>query len=628
MQTIATNELLRLLPDSIGTFEGTQYPLPVKTTFLGDEAVTITAVREMIDRSKDADVKHLLEPLLLGAELIEAAMPDKERYFITDASARERVFMGSKWMAGWVLVLGDDGKTDLIDKLKQRGFMVFTDCPDIPDTTYIGGRETSPVYFLQLMVRYGLIWGRIAPGDDHQMGHYLEVDTPGFMIIARELPPLKYHIALGLMKLGCPAVVPSSFPFPYGSRIVAEGTNAIIEAGSRFPNLRQRYFKEQAIQLPQYCNRAFAQESFKPAQSFGGTGDSFFCVRKGDVASEPIRVIGDPEKSIGVIVDVAHEVFSSDIADTVEKTAIKAVSYLTGVRGYEKKGSFIIELREGTALDLRQIGESVYWEIRLQYPRIEKLSVTIICDKAVLATEAPVIRRYKEERKAYLAAMTEENTEEFCVCTECRPFSLVHTCILTPDRTPMCASRSFASVKAAALFGASYVPQQRGSDQDVALQTVFRKGRVIDAVRGEYEGANEVYLRTTHGALNRVFLHSVREVPHTSCGCFQTLAFWMEGVHGLGVMLRGSKAVSPDGRTWDMLANSAGGKQTPGIMGVSVAYVRSPQFLRGDGGIRNLRWVDSELMGKIRDVIPEGVKVATEKDVADINELRAFIEKL
>ena len=67
------------------------------------------------------------------------------------------VFMGSKWLAGWVLVLGSGKRRELIEKLKERDFMVFTDEPDIEDTTFIGDRETSPVYFLQLMVRYGLI---------------------------------------------------------------------------------------------------------------------------------------------------------------------------------------------------------------------------------------------------------------------------------------------------------------------------------------------------------------------------------------------------------------------------------------------------------------------------------------
>ena len=53
-------------------------------------------------------------------------------------------------------------------------------------------------------------------------------------------------------------------------------------------------------------------------------------------------------------------------------------------------------------------------------------------------------------------------------------------------------------------------------------------------------------------------------------------------------MSRNSEAVTPDSRIWSELANRAGGEQCPDISGVSVAYVRSDNFLKGDGGIGNV----------------------------------------
>ncbi len=44
----------------------------------------------------------------------------------------------------------------------------------------------------------------------------------------------------------------------------------------------------------------------------------------------------------------------------------------------------------------------------------------------------------------------------------------------------------------------------------------------------------------------------------------RNLAFFMNGLDGIGIMKRGSRAISPDGRKWEMLANYAGGKQSPG----------------------------------------------------------------
>jgi acetyl-CoA decarbonylase/synthase complex subunit beta len=632
MKNKSVEKIISLLPDNVGSFENTEYPLPVKTTILGEGPISIDNVRRMLEEKKDGDVKYLCEPILLAAELAEASMPDKHEYFLTDQQVRDMVFMGSKWLAGWVLVLGGDKRLELIKKLQKQDFMVFTDKPGIEDTTFIGDRETSPVYFLQLMVRYGLIWGRIAPGDDHRMGHFLEKDMPGFIVIGDDLPPLKYHIVLGLMKLGAPAVVPSSFPFPYGNRVVADSDVDILERGNRFSNLRQRYYKDEVISLPSYCNHAYAQEQFTATLNYGGTGSSFFCVRPAAetatasrLSGDRLRITGKPGKSIGVLIEVAEKHFSDDIAATVEKTAIHAVNFISGLNAFSKKGIFSCHLREDSEFDPEKIAWAIYWEIRLQYPRIERISVEIIFDEDVLKNMSPAIKEYRKKRKQFINSRTEENTEEFCVCTECRPFSLVHTCILTPDRVPMCAARSYASVKASAYFGSSKIPHQRPSEEDIDLRRVFKKGKVLDPDRGEYEGTNRMYKEMTRGILNRVFLHSVREFPLTSCGCFQTLAFWIESAEGIGIMQRSSQAVTPDGRTWDTLANLAGGKQTPGIMGVSIGYIRSQNFLKGDGGIKNLVWIDSELYDKIANILPEGQKIATEKDVSSLKELKAFV---
>lgn len=221
--------------------------------------------------------------------------------------------------------------------------------------------------------------------------------------------------------------------------------------------------------------------------------------------------------------------------------------------------------------------------------------------------------------------MTEENTDDFCVCTECRPFSVEHTCILTPERVPTCASRTYYTVKADVCLGNIVFPYQRRSETDLPLKAVFEKGRILDGEKGEYEGCNAIYREMTRGKLQRVFLHSLRSFPHTSCGCFQNLAFWIGEARGIGIMSRNSPAVVPGGLTWDMLANRAGGKQCDGITGVSNAYIRSRNFLKGDGGIGNVAWVDSGLYPRIADLLLPGQKVATEKDVQSMDDLRKFI---
>ena len=62
-------------------------------------------------------------------------------------------------------------------------------------------------------------------------------------------------------------------------------------------------------------------------------------------------------------------------------------------------------------------------------------------------------------------------------------------------------------------------------------------------------------------------------------------------------------------------------------MGVSVAYIRSRHFMKGDGGIANVVWVDSALLPKIRDTVPAGQRVATEQDVRTVEELMEFAQR-
>jgi acetyl-CoA decarbonylase/synthase, CODH/ACS complex subunit beta len=625
MQRQAVEQILALLPERAWDFTGSQYPAPVRATFLGDGSLDIAGLCTELLAKQAGDAKDLLRPLLLAAEVVEAAQDDSPQFFIADRAVQSFVFMGSKWRAGWALVLGGADQGELIGRLQERSFMVFTDQAGIPDTAYIGGRDTSPIYFLQLMVRYGLIWGRIAPGDDHEMGHFLEKDMPGLIVVCADLPPLKYLVTLGLMKLGAPAIVPGSFPFPYGYRLVADTIPDILERIGHLPNLRQRYYLDEVISLPAPCNPALVHEQFPVGRRFGGEAGSFFCVRPGPADGERLRVSGEPAGALGIDVTIAADRLGDDVAMSVERAALRGLNTLPGVHAYEQNDLFCMDLAAGVDVDPAQLADVICAAIRLEYPRLRDIAIAVIFDARVLAGQAAGVRAYKAQRRADLATMTEHNTEEFCACTECRPFSLVHTCILTPGRMPMCGSRTYSSVKAAAYFGSDQVPWKRLSEKDLPMRSVFAKGELLDPERGEYAGCNRIYSELTRGQLRRVYLHSVRDYPLTSCGCFQALAFWLPEVAGLGIMARHSAATTPDGQTWEMLANRAGGKQTPGTVGVSHQYMHAPNFLKGDGGMANVVWVDSGLYGKIARLFAPGQRVATEREVSTTAQLLAWL---
>ncbi len=156
----AVEQLLAILPEEVGKFKQTEYPLPIKSAFLGEKPIHCSAVRKDLIEKQNGDLKDLLEPLLLAAELYEASCQDNEQYFLTDNQVQSYVFSGSKWKAGWVLVLGGIDQEKLVAKFQEKNFLVFTDQPNLKNTVYIGSRATCPIYFLQLMVRYGMVWRR------------------------------------------------------------------------------------------------------------------------------------------------------------------------------------------------------------------------------------------------------------------------------------------------------------------------------------------------------------------------------------------------------------------------------------------------------------------------------------
>jgi acetyl-CoA decarbonylase/synthase complex subunit beta len=57
--------------------------------------------------------------------------------------------------------------------------------------------------------------------------------------------------------------------------------------------------------------------------------------------------------------------------------------------------------------------------------------------------------------------------------------------------------------------------------------------------------------------------------------------------------------------------------------------MRSPKFLQADGGWNRVVWVPAEVKERVKDAIPEELfdKIATEKDVSSVEELKTFLKE-
>jgi acetyl-CoA decarbonylase/synthase complex subunit beta len=158
----------------------------------------------------------------------------------------------------------------------------------------------------------------------------------------------------------------------------------------------------------------------------------------------------------------------------------------------------------------------------------------------------------------------------------------------------------------------------------------IEKGLLLNAEKGEYSGINEVAKKRTMGEINQVWLYTAFDHPHTSCGCFEAVAFYIPEVDGFGIVNRSFKGATVSGLPFSTLADStSGGRQVDGFHGLSIEYLRSTKFLSADGGWSRVVWMPKEVKDRVKEFIPKDVvdKIATEETAQNIDTLKEFLKK-
>lgn len=306
---------------------------------------------------------------------------------------------------------------------------------------------------------------------------------------------------------------------------------------------------------------------------------------------------------IGIIIEIGDKRLDVSTSNYIEKTALRGISSIAGIRAeITGDGALVINCAEGVKPDALMIAEALHKWILYEFPYIERVHVKIITgDDTKKAKEMAEVFRTK--RNEIIENESDDTVQYFHYCLECQPFARDHVCIVTPDRPPMCG-KDRLQVKSAALFGASRHPWKRRDLEDQDIRGSIEVGAGTDPEYGEYTSVNKAVEKLSPSHIKRVQLHGLREFPHTNCGCFQYLVFWLQSLNGFGIIERNYQGEAPEGLTWNILANAAGGKQTPGVVGVSRSYLLSKRFMQGEGGLDSLRWVSPKAFEAIKDRIP------------------------
>jgi acetyl-CoA decarbonylase/synthase complex subunit beta len=338
----------------------------------------------------------------------------------------------------------------------------------------------------------------------------------------------------------------------------------------------------------------------------------------------------EPEKSypFGIWIDVAGKDVEEELEGVIERRIHEFCNFIEGFMHLNQRYDIWIRLSkksfEKGLNSFTMIGKVLYRLFKSDLTLIEKLQITFVTDPEKAKELMKEAMKIYEARDARARGLKDEDVKEFYGCTLCQSFAPTHCCIITPQRYANCGAISWFDGRAAARV-----------DPKGPIFKIDR-GECVDAFKGEWTGANQTLKERTMGEISRIQLYTSQHkpeqelYPHTSCGCFEAIAFYIPEVDGIGIVDRGFKERTVNGLPFSTMADAAaGGRQVDGFHGLSIEYLRSPKLLQVDGGWNRIVWLPSSVKERVKDFIPKDVvdKVATEKDVQSIDELKAFLEK-
>jgi acetyl-CoA decarbonylase/synthase complex subunit beta len=324
---------------------------------------------------------------------------------------------------------------------------------------------------------------------------------------------------------------------------------------------------------------------------------------------------------LGILVEIAGAKVEPDLEGVIERRIHEYSNYIEGVMHLNQRYDIWIRLSKKSYKkgfdSFRFIGQVMLELFRNELPILEKIQITFITDPEKLnPLYKEALERY-EARDARARGLSDKDVDVFYGCALCQSFAPTHICVITPQRYANCGAISWFDGRAAA-----------GIDPKGPIYAI-EKGDCVDEEKGEYSGVNESAKKRSMGEISRVFLYSAFGYPHTSCGCFEGIAFYIPEAEGFGIVLRGFRDVTVNGLAFSTMADStAGGRQIDGFHGISIEYMRSPRFLHADGGYDRVVWMPDDTKERLKEFIPASVysAIATEKDVRTISDLKEFLK--
>ena len=330
----------------------------------------------------------------------------------------------------------------------------------------------------------------------------------------------------------------------------------------------------------------------------------------------------EPQKKypFGILIEIAGSQLEEDIEGVIERRIHEYCNYIEGFMHMNQRYDIWARLSKKAfnrgLTSLSYVGKVLERLLKSELSIIERMQITFYTDAQEISAVYAEAKNAYETRDARARGLTDEEVEVFYGCALCQSFAPSHVCVITPQRYANCGAISWFDGRAAARI-----------DPKGPIFPI-EKGESIDSEKGEYSGVNESAKKRSLGDVSRVYLYSAFSYPHTSCGCFEGIAFYIPEVEGFGIVMRGYRDLTVNGLPFSTMADSTGGgRQVDGFHGISLEYMRSPKFMAADGGFSRVVWMPSDLKEQLRSFIPADLfdKITTEKLVTTIEELKQYL---
>jgi len=325
---------------------------------------------------------------------------------------------------------------------------------------------------------------------------------------------------------------------------------------------------------------------------------------------------------LGILIEVAGGKLEPELEGVIERRIHAYSNFIEGFMHLNQRYDIWLRVSKKSFQkglnSLEYIGKVLCTLFKSELPIIEKMQVTFVTDPDKVKELYDQALKIYEARDARARGLKDEEVDKFYGCILCQSFAPSHVCVITPQRYSNCGAISWFDGRAAA------------SIDPKGPIFIIERGELLDPVKGEFSGVNEAVKKKSLGEITRVELYTAFGYPHTSCGCFEGVAFYIPEVDGFGIVHRGHKEATVNGLAFSTIADStAGGRQVDGFHGLSIEYMRSQKFLHADGGWKRIVWMPKEVKERVKGYIPPEVvdKIATENDARTVDELKSFLKE-